>query len=408
MSLRFESNQPVLEIAVHAEGTLIEVHDLFYNLPVRKKFLKSSSHEWQSIEALVKRFALSAPAVAIKLFHNQRLILDLPSASVLQEHLFRVRKIWGLKFFEHAQYFEIERSGLKIWGWLTCSAEHRSQTDRLWIFLNGRIIQDRLLLQALKHAYMAGLPEGRHPQLLMYFEMPLDLVDVNVHPAKHEVRFEQPRLIFDFIVSSLRPYWQPLSALQPSTGHHQSGLTGIHSGHGFHSHAKTMHICNSDYMLLPYSSQIFYLVDVNQWWQHHFQQQLARRPMPWPSRTLSMPVIKMIPKISLSNHAAIEAKCQLWGMDIQFWGEDRLCIRGIPECFAQIDLQSWLQIFKSNIQADDLNLQQLFAATRLSTYDFDDKRLADLIQDLELGQTNPQELDFAKCLDLQNCRKLFQ
>jgi len=406
--LQFEAGIGEIKPCHHAKGTEIIVRDLFYNLPVRKKFLKSPNYEWQAIENLVKRFALSAPQIAIKLYHQQQLMLDLPPTHHHEEHLFRIRKIWGQRFYDHAQAFEMERSGLKISGWLTTSEEHRSQNDRIWVYLNGRMIQDRLIAQALKHAYHQGLPEGRHPQIVLYLELPLDMVDVNVHPAKHEVRFEQPRLIFDFLVSSLKPFWQPQGLLPATSSSPEyesySNLGQKPDALNWGEHWK---ICNADFLLLAYQTQIYYLVDVRLWWQHHLEQVLSRKPMPWPSRTLSMPMIKSIPKVALENQPPIIEKCSLWGMDLQFWGDDRLCIRGIPAEFAQIDLSMWLRNFHQGLVADALTLNQLFDASLLSAYDLTPKQAQDLAQDLEEGLAMGQALKFAKCLDLQNCRKLF-
>lgn len=405
--LRVEQGVIAIKPCHHAQGSEIEVRDLFYNLPVRKKFLKSANYEWQAIESLVKRFALSAPHIAIKLYHQQQLILDLPPAHHCSEHLFRLRKLWGQKFYEHAQAFELERSGLKISGWLTTTLEHRSQNDRIWVYLNGRMIQDKLINQALKHAYHQGLPEGRHPQILLYLEVPLDMVDVNVHPAKHEVRFEQPRLIFDFLVSSLKPLWAPVSGAHTKPQPTFETYTHLEPSPNQFGGGSQWKICNADFLLLAYQSHIYYLVDVHLWWQYHLEQVLARKPMPWPSRSLSMPMMKSIPKIAPSAQALIEEKCLLWGMDLQFWGDDRLCIRGIPKEFAQIDLGLWLKNFHPGLQADDLTLTQVFAASHLSAYDLTQTQVEDLLQDLEAGLAMGQSLQFAKCLDVQNCRKLF-
>ena len=264
MCLRMQAGEIKIEPALLADGTTIMVNDLFHNVPVRRKFLKTDQYEWQLIETFIKRFALAAPHVQLSLFHDNRLVLEFSKANSLDEHLFRIRKIWGKGFSDDSQFIDIERSGLRLWGWLGSFAEHRSQNDRLWVFLNGRIIQDKLIIHALKQIYMSLLPEGRHPQCVLYLEIPNNWVDINVHPAKQEVRFEEPRLIYDFILSSLKTHWQQgMGNFKLNSTQTAAGIADYKFNHAIQSAFQSnqdFFICNSDFIILPVGQYVFYLI----------------------------------------------------------------------------------------------------------------------------------------------------
>jgi DNA mismatch repair protein MutL len=188
----------------HSEGTTVEVLDLFFNAPVRKKFLKTERFEFQAIDALVRRFALAVPHVAIQLRHNDKLQLQLPAAKEPRSIHSRMNKIFGKLFMEQAISIESNHAGMGLSGFISGTAYQRSQNDKLWIYLNGRMIKDKLLNHAIKQAYEDLLYPGRYPACLLYFTIAPSEVDVNVHPTKHEVRFQQSRLVHDFIVSQLK------------------------------------------------------------------------------------------------------------------------------------------------------------------------------------------------------------
>ena len=186
-----------------SQGTTIEVHDLFFNAPVRKKFLRSERGEFQAIEMVVKRVAMSAPAVAISLTHNGKLQWQVNPATCEQSMRARITKLLGKKFIDGASYFDVEHAGMRLYGWLGDVNYQRSQNDGMWIYLNDRMIKDKLLHHAIKQVYASVLHPGRYPVCLLYLTVNPAEVDVNVHPTKHEVRFEQSRLVHDFIVSQL-------------------------------------------------------------------------------------------------------------------------------------------------------------------------------------------------------------
>lgn len=186
-----------------SQGTTIEVLDLFYNTPVRKKFLKGERIEFQAIETVVKRFALGAPQVALSLKHNGKEVFVLPAANDPHNERLRIQKVFGKSFMDEAIEIDTHYGHLHLRGWLSSPVYQRSQRDRQWTYLNRRMIQDKLLYHAIQQAYQTVLHPGRYATCLLYLTLPVDSVDVNVHPTKHEVRFQSPRMVHDFVVSVL-------------------------------------------------------------------------------------------------------------------------------------------------------------------------------------------------------------
>ena len=189
--------------AAHPEGTTLEVRDLFFNTPARRKFLKTEKTEFGHLEEVVKRQALSRFEVGFSLRHNQRTIHSLRPASTLQDKERRVAALCGPQFMESSVVIDVEASGLKLWGWVAQPTFSRSKADLQYFFVNGRVIRDRLVAHAVKQAYRDVLYHGRHSAFVLYLELDPANVDVNVHPTKHEVRFRDGRLVHDFIFRSL-------------------------------------------------------------------------------------------------------------------------------------------------------------------------------------------------------------
>ena len=202
-----------LEPIAHAHGTTVEVRDLFFNIPARKKFLKTEKTEFARIDEIIKRIALSRFDVQFSLQHNQRSIHKLLPAKSEQEQQRRVGLVCGPAFLENSVHIDIERAGLRLWGWVSLPTFSRSQADLQYFYVNGRIVRDKLVTHAVKQAYRDVLFHGRHPAYVLYLELEPALVDVNVHPTKHEVRFRDSRLVHDFLFSSLH---KALAKVTPS------------------------------------------------------------------------------------------------------------------------------------------------------------------------------------------------
>lgn len=203
----------ILSPAAHSRGTTLEVRDLFFNTPARKKFLKTEKTEFSRIDEILKRIALSRFDVQFSLTHNQRAIRKLLPAKSDQEKQRRVALVCGPAFVESSVFVEMEGQGLRLWGWVSLPTFSRSQADLQYFYVNGRIIRDKLVTHAVKQAYRDVLFHGRHPAYVLYLELAPSAVDVNVHPTKHEVRFRDSRLVHDFLFSSLH---KALAQLRPA------------------------------------------------------------------------------------------------------------------------------------------------------------------------------------------------
>lgn len=198
-------------------GTQVRVEDLFFNTPARKRFLRSAQTEFSHIDQLVKRVMLSRPEIGFKLTHNTKVVRQvLPVVDEATQQK-RLSQLMGQPFVAQSLRVEFESQEIKLSGWVGLPTFNRSQTDMQYLFVNGRIVRDRLLSYAVKQAYADVLYHGRHPAYLLFLEIPHDLVDVNVHPAKYEVRFANGRWVYDFLRRSVRDaVGRPLNAEQGS------------------------------------------------------------------------------------------------------------------------------------------------------------------------------------------------
>lgn len=185
-------------------GTLVEVRDLFYNTPARRKFLRSERTEFLHIEEVLKRLALSRFDIAFTLRHNGRQHYRLRRAVGEAQQARRIADVFGRGFIQTAVSLHFEAAGMRLSGWLAMPEGSRSQADSQYFYLNGRMIRDKLINHAVRQAHQAVLAPGRHPAYVLYMEVDPAQVDVNVHPTKHEVRFRESRLVHDFVVRALQ------------------------------------------------------------------------------------------------------------------------------------------------------------------------------------------------------------
>lgn len=195
--------EPNISPAAHPVGTTVEVRDLFFNTPARRKFLRTEQTEFKRIEENVKQLALSRFDIAFSLQHNQRMIHQYQRAASEQEQQRRVGQVCGPAFIDNTVLIDMQAQGLKLWGWVSLPTFSRSQADLQYFYVNGRMIRDKLVTHAVRQAYRDVLFHGRHPAFVLYLELDPSGVDVNVHPTKHEVRFRDSRLVHDFLFSAL-------------------------------------------------------------------------------------------------------------------------------------------------------------------------------------------------------------
>jgi len=189
--------------AAHKRGTTIEVRDLFFNVPARRKFLKTEKTEFKHLDDVIKRIALSRFDISLSLTHNRKSIRQFRAATDKTGQERRVAEICGKSFIEQSVYIEHEAIGLKIWGWIALPTFSRSQADLQYFYVNGRMVKDRVVTHAVRQAYQDVLYHGRHPAYILFFELDPVLVDVNAHPTKSEVRFRESRTVHDFLYRSI-------------------------------------------------------------------------------------------------------------------------------------------------------------------------------------------------------------
>lgn len=189
--------------AAHPVGTSVEVRDLFFNTPARRKFLRTEKTEFDHLQEVIKRLALARFDVAFHLRHNGKVVLALHPASDPVSRGRRVASVCGPAFLEQALPVEIERNGLHLWGWVGLPTFSRSQADLQYFYVNGRMVRDKLVAHAVRQAYRDVLFNGRHPTFVLFLDVDPAVVDVNVHPTKHEVRFRDNRMVHDFLYGTL-------------------------------------------------------------------------------------------------------------------------------------------------------------------------------------------------------------
>lgn len=189
--------------AAHPAGTTVEVCDLFFNTPARRKFLRTERTELGHIDAVIKGLALACTGVDFRVKHNQRVALTLNCARNRAERETRIASLLGDAFMEHARYFDREIEGMALSGWLAGPGFSRSQADMQYTFVNGRVVRDKLLRHAIRLGYQDVLYQARQPACVLFLTLDPRRVDANAHPAKLEIRFRDSRLVHDFVFRTI-------------------------------------------------------------------------------------------------------------------------------------------------------------------------------------------------------------
>lgn len=203
--------------AAQAPGTSVEVLDLFFSTPARRKFMKSASTEARHVETALRRLSLARPEIAFSLHHDGRRLLQLEPALDEAARRRRLASVCGEEFVANAVYRQAEAGGLKLEGWIALPSFSRSQPDLQFLTVNGRGVRDRLLASALRRAYADALHSTRHPAFVLSLTLDPAAVDVNVHPQKTEVRFRDSARVHDFLFGLVHRW---LRELRPEPEHH--------------------------------------------------------------------------------------------------------------------------------------------------------------------------------------------
>ncbi|MDV7105689.1 DNA mismatch repair endonuclease MutL [Vibrio sp. TH_r3] len=192
-----------LQPTAHPIGTTVEVLDLFFNTPARRKFLRTDKTEFTHIDELLKRIALSRFDVSINLKNNGKVVRQYRAANNTTQIEKRIAAACGTNFVRHMLSIELEHTGLRLYGWITSPQGARQQSDLQYCYVNGRMMRDKLINHAIRQSYASSLRPDQFASYVLFIEIDPHQVDVNVHPAKHEVRFHQSRLVHDFIYQAL-------------------------------------------------------------------------------------------------------------------------------------------------------------------------------------------------------------
>jgi len=236
-----------LEPAAHPVGTSVEVRELFFNVPARRKFLRSERTETQHATRLMERLALARFDIAFTFTASHKRIADYPTAHTQLEREQRVAQVVGAEFMSQALYIEHEAAGWKLWGWICQPTAARALPDLQHFYLNGRMLRDRLVGSAIRMGYRDVIFGGRHPAYVLFMQIEPQLVDVNAHPAKLEVRFRDGRHVHDFLFRTLERVLSgthpgaALGAAPPASAERllsQSPMTQM-PGQPGHAHAST-------------------------------------------------------------------------------------------------------------------------------------------------------------------------
>jgi DNA mismatch repair protein MutL len=370
MMLRVTEGATHLEPCARSQGTTLDVRDLFFNVPVRKKFLKSQLSEYQAIEAVIKRFALSTPNITLTLNHNDKQTLSLPAARCEQTTLLRIKKVLGRGFLDQAIHLDVERAGMRLSGWVSGLKYQRSQNDKQWIYVNHRMVKDKLLNHALKQSYEGMLHSGRHPACLLYLTLPPQDIDVNVHPTKYEVRFQQPRLVHDFITSHIK---KALSLPEASdcvmsplvSKSHSSALSEPCQSYTYpvtSSKRGQWLVLNTQFVVI-FVQNTPYLLDYD-CLQHHLSASTVKTlTYPMLSRPLLLPVSYLIDQSNYSKFEAVLPLLSDLGLQCEFVSESRLRIRTLPQAFPLLDIQRFLDAIPT-VQASQPELLKLLLASQ--------------------------------------------
>ena len=221
VSVKKEGDNISREPVAHPVGTTVEVRDLFYNTPARRRFLKSVKTEFTHIQTLLHRIALGHFSVGFKLSHNSKTLFSVYPASGLEQMEKRLGVILGNEFMQHALRIEFNAAGMRLSGWIALPNFNRSQSDMQYFYINGRYVRDKVLSHAMRQAYHDVLFHGRFPAYALYLDIDPTQVDVNVHPTKHEVRFRDSNVVHEFVRKGVQ---DALTQVKPKDELHSSRM----------------------------------------------------------------------------------------------------------------------------------------------------------------------------------------
>lgn len=362
--------------ASHPDGTTFEVRDLFFNLPARRRFLRSNKTEQHHILTTIQRLALSQFEVGFHYKYAHLSKLKLAIANTFEQRQQRVAKICGKTFINNSFYIEQTYEDIALSGWLGKAEAHRAQTDVQYFFINGRVIRDRVINHAIRQAYGEHIPAGRQAAYVLYLTIPLDTVDINVHPTKHEVRFRNARLIHGLIISAIQdalsrtdnvaPEKKPAHdfiAEQMQTYHSQpSSLSNIPLNTDAPHHLGQVLALLEQRYIITQNSQGLHLLDLQEASRDLQRQQLcdAIKNDSLRCRPILVPIIVSTDKQQID--AAHQYAAILNNLAIQYQErKNGLMVTAIPSLLAQCDIKKLMSSILIALTHDQANTECLTA-----------------------------------------------
>lgn len=434
------SNIPqTIKPQAHPVGTTIRVHDLFYNTPARRKFLRSEKTEFNYIEEMIKKIALSRFDLRIQLTHNDRKILNLNAAKTETAQLQRIAKIINDDFINHAIKIDFEAGDMRLWGWLSSAEFTTAQSNQQYFYLNSRVIRDKVIMHAINQAYDGLISNNRNPIFVLFLAVNPNQIDVNVHPMKHEVRFRETRLIHDFIFQAVHKALQPNSDAtnkqtyfsKPSDfqPNQQSNPWDVYQ----YAKPETATItkiaeANSElfgvalailenHFILSQNNQRLILIDVHAAEAFLLRLTLETQKNNLAAKPLLFPTTMMLNKEQASALNTILIFLHSIGFEIQAVGDKQFIIRQAPTIFANYDFSILLsqlceQILKmkqlKKITAEEFQNLLITTAAKLKTFP-DTLTLTDYLVTLEANiRNNHIAKPFWRELDVAECEKLMR
>ncbi len=380
-----------IEEAAHPQGTSIEVRELFYNVPVRRKFLKSPRVEFSHIETVVKRIALSRFDIAFNLSHNGKMIYQFPICNSDSKKLERIARVFGKAFVASHLRVKNETAEMSLEGFVCDKDFMRSQNDLQYLYLNGRMIKDKLICHAIRKVYEPLLHPGRQACFLLYLNVARHLYDVNVHPAKHEVRFISPREVHDFIVASLNQVLmgddEPLEA--PKVAHRDvrpeatvfKPRTELYES--LNVNAQDFISIGGDYGLLSLDEKqcVFnYIKLYQQNLRARIEKALIQGDL--PARPLLIPVQIEMDAASLSHYPF--DLLSRFGFNASAINEGRILVRSIPVMTPHCDIHKAINSLV-NVHDLDLAIDKIASAQNVNYEALSESERGDIVRFLHLG-----------------------
>jgi len=345
-----------VHVTAHPNGTTVSMRDLFYNLPARRKFLRSERTEYQHLEETFRRIALSNFNVGFSLKSHDKLLKSLPICHDEVARMRRLVKLCGQQVMTNAIKIDAEQNGLRLWGWLGSIQQARSQEPHQYFFINRRVIRDRLINHAIRQVYQPLCHDGKMPFYCLYLELDPVALDVNVHPTKHEVRFRDARIIHAFLMQTLVEALGAIKATNTSYGH-GNYINNIYTPRPS-ADSEIVGIF-SDKVILATKQQRLLWIDASAARKEILLQEIQSNPT--MVNLVTAQTTKLLP--GLKYDSGFFVWCEDLGIKIEQFGQDSILIRALPAALHQvkIDLNQLLKNLhslwlKKSTQAECYNL----------------------------------------------------